>query len=108
LHSGGIDESVLRSFYHGKLLCPWQRDAPSSVEKHKELIDQIDNAEKSLTDSFTPETLEKWNDVKSLQTDLDGLNEADLFSHSFAIGFIWAVDVMREAGNFAKKDGDIS
>jgi hypothetical protein len=107
LNGGGIDESVLRSFYHGKLLYPWQRETPSNMDKQKKLIDQIDDAEKSLTDSFTPETLDKWNALKSLQVDLNGLNEADLFSYSFAMGFIWAVDVMREAGNFTK-DGDKS
>lgn len=100
-----MENGILRNFFKGKFRFPHERKAPLDCERQKELVRLIDETEKYFTDRMDEVDLERWKSLKVMQDELDLLNEADLFAYSFAMGFMWVVDVMREADDFIECDG---
>ena len=98
--------SILRQFFCGDLKYPWERGTFPKCDRQKELIHQIDAETKYFTDKMTPEDKERFAELKKIHDELDGIDEADLFSYSFSLGFTWAMDIMREAEKFMEKENE--
>jgi hypothetical protein len=97
---------ILNDFYFGNIGYPWERKTKTRTDKQKVLTEKISEAEKDFTDKMTEEDREKFAELKKLYNELDGINEADLFTYSFTMGFMWAADVARQAEEICENEAE--
>ena len=88
-------ESVLRGLFTGKII-PWERQAPRN-ESYRRTIHKIEDEERYFVEKMSLDDCGRFQALSRLYADLNALEEENIFSYGFTLGWLLARDVSREA-----------
>lgn len=90
-------ENVLRGLYNGKII-PWERREPRN-ETLLEIIRKIEDEERYFIQKMSLDDCQRFQALTKLYSELNGIEEENVFSYGFTLGLLLMMDVMKEAEN---------
>lgn len=93
-----MTQKVLQGIFNGNII-PWERKEPRN-EELLEVVRKIEEEERYFVSKMSLDDCERFQRLSNLYLQLSSEGEESLFSYSFTLGLLLALDVAEQATLF--------
>lgn len=93
-----MNQKVLQGLFNGDIT-PWERKEPRS-EELLEVVRKIEEEERYFISKMSLDDCERFQQLSNLYLKLSSEGEESLFSYSFTLGLLLALDISEQAALF--------
>ncbi|MEG0913930.1 MAG: hypothetical protein RR415_11255 [Ruthenibacterium sp.] len=93
-----MNRHILQGLFNGDII-PWERKEPRS-EELLEAVRKIEEEEQYFISKMSPDDCKRFQQLSKLYSRVSSAGEEGLFSYSFTLGLLLALDVAEQATLF--------